>query len=172
MLRSGKPLLALLAAAALLVSGCATPPASTATPPPPTAHSPTPTAITTGDPARGKAVFEGATGVTPACTSCHSAGRDRQPLVGPPLFGVADIVDVIIEEKVIPDFPYASPESYIRDSVENPGVFLVPGFPDIMPKNFKAQMSEEEMADLVAYIASLRGLTKEEALKELGPPPG
>ncbi len=45
-------------------------------------------------------------------------------------------------------------ESYIRESILNPGAKIVSGFKNIMP-TFEGQLSEEEVIGLVAYIKAL-----------------
>ena len=45
-------------------------------------------------------------------------------------------------------------ESYIRESILNPGAKIVSGFKNIMP-TFQGQLSEEEVSELVAYVKAL-----------------
>ena len=45
-------------------------------------------------------------------------------------------------------------ESYVRESILNPGVKIVSGFKNIMP-TFQGQLTEEEVIGLVAYIKAL-----------------
>ena len=45
-------------------------------------------------------------------------------------------------------------ESYVRESILNPGVKIVSGFKNIMP-TFEGQLSEEEVIGLVAYVKAL-----------------
>jgi cytochrome c oxidase subunit 2 len=45
-------------------------------------------------------------------------------------------------------------ESYIRESILNPGTKIVSGFKNIMP-TFQGQLSEEEVIGLVAYVKAL-----------------
>ena len=45
-------------------------------------------------------------------------------------------------------------ESYVRESILNPGAKIVSGFKNIMP-TFQGQMSEEEVIGLVAYVKAL-----------------
>jgi len=45
-------------------------------------------------------------------------------------------------------------ESYVRESILNPGAKIVSGFKNIMP-TFEGQVSEEEVIGLVAYIKAL-----------------
>jgi cytochrome c oxidase subunit 2 len=45
-------------------------------------------------------------------------------------------------------------ESYVRESILNPGAKIVSGFKNIMP-TFQGQLSEEEVIGLVAYVKAL-----------------
>jgi cytochrome c oxidase subunit 2 len=50
-------------------------------------------------------------------------------------------------------------ESYVRESILNPGAKIVSGFKNIMP-TFQGQLSEEEVIGLVAYVKALgNGMT-------------
>ncbi len=53
--------------------------------------------------------------------------------------------------------PGMSAEEYIRESIVNPNAFIVPGFqPDIMPQDFGTRLTQQQINDLVTYLASLR----------------
>jgi cytochrome c oxidase subunit 2 len=45
-------------------------------------------------------------------------------------------------------------ESYVRESILNPGAKIASGFKNIMP-TFEGQLSEEEVIGLVAYVKAL-----------------
>jgi len=47
-------------------------------------------------------------------------------------------------------------EAYIRESILNPSAKVVKGFPNIMPPNYKDTLTEQQISDLVAFIASLK----------------
>ena len=47
-------------------------------------------------------------------------------------------------------------EDYLRRSINDPGAYLVPGYPDSMPRGLGDQLSPEDLAALVAYLASLK----------------
>jgi cytochrome c oxidase subunit 2 len=80
------------------------------------------------------------------CATCHvdsSQGR------GPSLRGLfGSQVTLATGEKVTVD------EAYIRESILNPTAKLVAGFPPLMP-TFQGVVSEEQIAQLTAYIKSL-----------------
>ena len=43
---------------------------------------------------------------------------------------------------------------YIRESIVDPSADLVEGFPDIMPKDYDDKLNDEQLADLVAFLAT------------------
>jgi cytochrome c oxidase subunit 2 len=47
-------------------------------------------------------------------------------------------------------------ESYIRESILNPRAKVVEGWEGVMPGNYDSQVTEEELADLIAYIKWLK----------------
>ena len=83
-----------------------------------------------------------------ACDTCHKTdGTGRCPsLEG--VFGKQ--VELQGGQKVIAD------ESYIRESILNPTAKIVAGYEPVMP-NFSGQVSEEQVAQLIAYIKSIGG---------------
>ncbi len=83
------------------------------------------------------------------CASCHEAG----PLnlwrpVGPPL----DHVGTVAESRRAG----LSAEEYLRQSIVDPGSYVVPGYPDSMPRGLGDRISAEDLADLVRYLSTLR----------------
>jgi len=68
--------------------------------------------------------------------------------VGPPL----DHIGTVAAERR----PGLSAEGYIRQSLADPGIYLVPGYPDSMPRGLTKDLSPEDLAALIAYLASLR----------------
>jgi nitric oxide reductase subunit C len=105
---------------------------------------------------RGQAVFNGAG----ACASCHSLAPDVT-LVGPSLAGVARRAAERIQG---PEYGGVadSPESYLRESVLKPNVYLVPGERfaasglSYMPEMYAEALTPEQIDDLVAWLATLR----------------
>jgi mono/diheme cytochrome c family protein len=113
-------------AAVLLVPACAPEPAAT-------------------DPiARGRQVYREL-----GCANCHEASLSNffRP-VGPPL----DHVGQVAARRV----SGMSAEDYLRQSITDPGAYLVPGYPDSMPRGLARALSAGDLAALVAYLASLR----------------
>jgi cytochrome c oxidase subunit II len=81
------------------------------------------------------------------CASCHQIGTDGGT-GGPPLTHVGTVAE---SRK-----PGTSAEDYIRGSVLDPGAYIVPGFPDTMPRGLTNGMSQEDFDDLVRYLLTLR----------------
>ncbi len=80
------------------------------------------------------------------CATCHRSDTQGR---GPNLAGVFG-KPVLLDDgrSVIAD------ENYIRESILNPAAQIVSGFKPIMP-TYQGQVSEENLAALVAYIKSL-----------------
>ena len=104
----------------------------------------TPEPVATDPIARGRQVYR-----TLGCASCHEASISNlfRP-VGPPL----DRVGSLAENRV----GGTSAEDYLRQSITDPGSYLVPGYPDSMPRGLSGGLSGEDLAALVAYLASLK----------------
>jgi cytochrome c553 len=94
--------------------------------------------------ARGRQVYR-----TIGCANCHEASISNlfRP-VGPPLTEIG-----LVGRKRIPGM---SAEDYILQSITDPGAFVVPGYPDSMPRGLSRDLSPEDLAALVAYLASLK----------------
>jgi cytochrome c553 len=104
----------------------------------------TPEPVATDPIARGRQVYR-----TLGCATCHEASISNlfRP-VGPPL----DRVGQVGAERV----PGVSAEEYLRQSTIDPGAYLVPGYRDSMPRGLANGLSPEDLAALVAYLASLK----------------
>jgi cytochrome c553 len=83
------------------------------------------------------------------CASCHEASLFNlfRP-VGPPLNEIG-----LVGRKRVPGM---SAEDYILQSITDPGAYVVPGYPDSMPRGLSRDLSPEDLAALVAYLASLK----------------
>jgi mono/diheme cytochrome c family protein len=100
---------------------------------------------TVGDVDAGKTLFNtGGTSQIP-CATCHSI--DGVATVGPSLQGIAAHAGERIEG--------VSAEDYLRQSITQPSVYLVPGYNDVMYKDYAVHFSEEEIDNLVAYLMTL-----------------
>jgi mono/diheme cytochrome c family protein len=121
-----KGALAAILAATALAASCASEPAAT-------------------EPvARGRQVYREL-----SCGSCHEGSLlNFFRAVGPPL----DHIGTVAETRR-PGVPAAD---YIRQSVTDPGAYVVPGYPDSMPRGLGDRISREDLDALVAYLLSLR----------------
>lgn len=108
--------------AALVLAGCAEPPASEPV-------------------ARGRQVYRALD-----CGRCHQiAGAGSR--VGPDLSRAGTVA----EQRR----PGAAAD-YLRQSVTDPGAYVVPGYVDAMPRGLARGLSTADLDALIAYLASLR----------------
>jgi mono/diheme cytochrome c family protein len=82
-----------------------------------------------------------------SCATCHQIGTDGGT-GGPALTHIATVAET--------RKPGTSAEDYIRESVLDPGAYVVPGYPDTMPRGLTRGMSQEDFDDLVRYLLTLR----------------
>lgn len=105
----------------------------------------TQSSVEVGDPAeRGQVLAE-----QYGCTACHSS--DSTPGVGPTwkgLFGSQEALDD--GSSVLVD------SAYLYESIREPGLKITAGFQNIMPPNIGADLSDEQINDIIAYIESLQ----------------
>ncbi len=119
-------------------------PAATAVPADSVAPTAAPTeapAAVVGDAVDGETLFSGTSG----CAGCHSTSDAT--VIGPGLAGIGTIAETRVAGE--------SADEYLTAAIIAPNDFLVPDFPGIMPGNFGQSLSEQEVADLVAYLISL-----------------
>jgi mono/diheme cytochrome c family protein len=126
----------ILAGLALLASGCGSAKEVSATPETVVGTVPaesTPTVSTKGDPAAGKQVFTSA-----GCAGCHTfTAAGSNATIGPDL-------DEALKGK--------TPE-FVLESIVDPNKEIAPGFqPNIMPATFGQSLSDQQLADLVAFL--------------------
>jgi cytochrome c oxidase subunit 2 len=98
--------------------------------------------------AAGKQIFNDT-----GCNACHTladAGASGQ--VGPKLD------DLAAQAAKFGKKLHLTPAAYIKQSIENPGAFVVPGFPKgTMPTSYKKDLSPAEIDSLVKYLLSVSG---------------
>jgi cytochrome c oxidase subunit 2 len=95
---------------------------------------------------RGKYHFE-----KKACIGCHSL--DGSKLVGPTFQGVFGK-----EGELEDGTPYTVDEEYLKRSILHPNEEVVAGYqPNLMPQNYRDQLTDEEIDDLIEFMKSLEG---------------
>jgi mono/diheme cytochrome c family protein len=90
--------------------------------------------------AAGKAIF-----ASKGCAGCHTykpAGATGK--VGPDLDNLA--ADARKAHK-------GALADYVKQSIEDPGAYVVPGFPNAMPP-FKGQLTDQQLSDLVKFLTT------------------
>jgi mono/diheme cytochrome c family protein len=108
-----------------------------------------------GDATRGAELYrqttigsDGASG----CITCHSVEPTDDPFqpspVGPSHYGVASRAGDYVEGQ--------GAEEYLRESILNPDAHIVEGFNEgVMYQNYESALTEQQVADLVAYLMTL-----------------
>lgn len=110
-----------------------------------------------GDAARGEALFKQSTIGTasaPGCSTCHSL--DGSALVGPSQQGVVARATTVIASA---DYKGTAKtvEEYLKESIVSPDIYVEQGFTaGVMYQNFGKELSDQEVADLVAFLATLK----------------
>lgn len=103
-----------------------------------------------GDAEHGKELFKNGVDGAPACTVCHATSKGfgfGNHLSGPNLQGVGERAGERVEG--------LTAEEYITQSILQPSAFVVEGYANIMYPNFADHLSEQDTADLVAYLMTL-----------------
>lgn len=78
------------------------------------------------------------------CVGCHAMDPDQQ-MTGPTWFHMGDTA--------VNRVPGESPALYLYHSIVQPNSYVVEGYPqNIMPQNYTDLLSQEQLADLVAYL--------------------
>jgi mono/diheme cytochrome c family protein len=109
-------------------------------------------ALPSGETARGETVA-----TAQGCVACHistNTGPAWEPSDGEP--GIGDRAATRITQ---PDYEGAAetPEQYLFESIVHPDVYVVPPFaPGIMPKTYGETLTDQDMADLIAYLLTIK----------------
>jgi mono/diheme cytochrome c family protein len=104
-----------------------------------------------GDATKGQALA-----ATQGCLGCHVATT-----TGPAWMASGDTPGIgtrAAERFTQPDYTgnATSPEQYLFESIVTPDAFIVEGYQPIMPKTFGASMTDQDVADLIAYLLTLK----------------
>jgi len=137
----------LLASAALGLAGLACSLGGSAAPSPtapaPEALQAALAALPAGDATRGQQLFTR----TQPCHVCH-----MDQAIGPKFPG-----DPPLAVRAATRRPGYSAELYLYESITHPDAFVAPGFqPGIMPGDFAKLLSAQDLADIIAYLETMR----------------
>lgn len=119
--------------------------------------SPTPAPTPTGDPERGKALFTSE--AKPPCATCHAIEGVSNGQIGPELTHIGTEAAARVSDPTYTGLAQDA-EGYIRESILTPNAFVASNCPtgtcfkDIMPQDFGKGLSEQQIADLVAFLLS------------------
>ncbi len=107
--------------------------------------------VVAGDPVRGETLYKqtsiGAASA-PGCITCHSL-EEGVALVGPSHAGIGGrVVNVVAG---------LAADEYLEDSIVDPDAHISEGFnAGVMYANYTRDLSDQEVADLVAFLLSLK----------------
>lgn len=94
-----------------------------------------------GDEARGEQTF-----LAQPCHTCHADLPLGPAFLGEPPLGT----------RAATRRPGYSAEVYLYESIVEPNAYVIPGFQkDIMPAEYGETLTDQELADLVAYLLSM-----------------
>ncbi len=100
-----------------------------------------------GDPQNGLTLYQGALG----CLGCHG-----NAVIAPPTEGTwSRVQEVRLQDPAIQALlPEQTGEAYLAFSIVLPHDYLVPPYGPVMPTTFGAQLTYQDLADLIAYLQS------------------
>jgi len=87
---------------------------------------------------------------TAYCVGCHSREQGKSS-IGPPVVG---LVSRSAETITSDDYKgkAETPAGYIRESIMEPGTYVVPGYPDGLMPNYSNTLSQDDLENLVSYL--------------------
>jgi cytochrome c553 len=105
--------------------------------------------VTEGDTARGDELFHRGKGTeAPACSTCHRTEEGGSGFaLGPTLEDISATAADRVDGQ--------SAEEYIRESILDPEAFVVSGYRVGMFSGYADHFSEQDIADLLAYLLTL-----------------
>lgn len=83
------------------------------------------------------------------CVACHSL--DGTVVVGPSWKGIYGHQVTLTDGTTV-----NVDEAYLKESIINPSAKLVQGFQNLMPNTYRDQLTDEQIADIIEFIKSLR----------------
>ena len=101
-----------------------------------------------GDAERGAQVFTQGQADAPACSTCHHTVQDQSGFsIGPNLAGIA--------ERAVTRVAGMTAAEYLRQSILEPHRHVVPGYRNMMYPDYRTHLTEQSIADLIAYLLNL-----------------
>jgi mono/diheme cytochrome c family protein len=104
-----------------------------------------------GDPAAGQKLAE-----TAGCVACHvttTTGPAWNPSGDQPGIGTRATTRYTQSDYT---GKATSPEQYLFESIVNPSVYLVPSYNNLMPPTFGTSLTLQDVADLIAYLETIK----------------
>ncbi|MGJ3238669.1 MAG: c-type cytochrome [Anaerolineae bacterium] len=98
-----------------------------------------------GNAQRGEALFVESINTTPSCSSCHAL--TEQSILGPGLAGYQHVAGERVEG--------LSADAYTYQAIVRPASHLVEGYGNLMYTEYGSRLSDQELADLIAYLLTL-----------------
>lgn len=83
------------------------------------------------------------------CLACHSIDGSKQ--VGPTWQGLYGSQVTLTDGSTV-----TAEDAYLLESIRKPGTQIVQGYADIMPHDIAANMTDDQVKDLIEYIKSLK----------------
>jgi mono/diheme cytochrome c family protein len=105
-----------------------------------------------GDPVRGEALYNGSQpgpdGLPLACSGCHLGGAAAPNTEGTWTRASGER----LQEPALAGY---TPEQYLIESIVLPNNYIAPGYAaGVMPQNFGERLTDQDMADMLAYLRS------------------
>lgn len=95
-----------------------------------------------GDVTNGEILYHESVNGAPTCVSCHSL--EDAVLVGPSLAGYGEIASTRLEGQ--------SAEEYTYNAIVRPASHIVDGYINVMYSEYSTRLSEQDLADLIAFL--------------------